>query len=307
MVMARAIERRVWLLHRTGLATASLANHGSEAVQVAAAASLRPGIDWVVPQRGDLALCLAMGITPLDVMLGVLGRAGDPASAGRLEPGSFGSREARIVATSSTAGAHVLHAAGIAYGSKHLARDEVTLVSADGRAAGSGDWHEGINFAAVHRLPLICLVVDSTGDTAVPLTQPESDPLVRRASAYGAAGDAIPGADFDRGLESFAKAVVRARSGLGPTVIHATVSSTSGLTVDGKVRPREELELQARRDPIELMGRALASARLLDEATELRIHRDCLAVAATAAGQARASAPPEAAAALDNVIGRNDG
>jgi len=124
-------------------------------VQAAAAAALRIGRDWVVPCHLDLALCLAAGLSPLDVMLAVFGRAADPASAGRQSPGAFGSRAGRIVMTSASAGRSVVQAVGIAYASKVSGRDEVTLVCSDERGVQSGDWHEGINFAGAHGLPLI--------------------------------------------------------------------------------------------------------------------------------------------------------
>src|SRR5467141_4185487 len=108
MVMARAIERRLWVLsppHAVGRPARAarpvgrdiLECTGLEVVQVAAAAALRPGRDWIVPCPTDLALCLAVGLSPLDVMLAVFGRANDPASGGRQTPGAFGSRAARVV------------------------------------------------------------------------------------------------------------------------------------------------------------------------------------------------------------------
>jgi len=306
MVMARAIERRVWLLNRTGQAYGSVRAGGSEAVQVAAAAALRPGTDWVVPRPGDLALSLAMGLSPLDLLMAVMGRASDPSSGGRLGPAGLGSRGARIVTTSPAAGAHVLHAAGIAYASHLSGREEVTLVSTDRRGSESGDWHEGVNFAAVHRLPLVCLVVDVTGGPAALLGQPESDPLVRRTRGYGVAGDVIDGGDFERAFEAVNQAVSRARSGLGPTVIHATVRELTSLNDAGAIQAPEQLEAQAGHDPIELVGRLLLGLHLIDDETNLRIHQDCLSVVATAASQARASAAPRPAAALDNVFHRND-
>src|SRR5207245_10508484 len=121
---------------------------GGEAVQVAAAAALRPGLDWVAPCAGDLALCLAMGLSPLDVMLALFGRASDPSSGGR--DAALGSRAARVVMPSADPARHVLHAAGIAYASRVRGSDEVVLTSIDEARTASGDWHEGINFAAVH-------------------------------------------------------------------------------------------------------------------------------------------------------------
>src|SRR5258708_20070110 len=128
MVMARAIYRRLWVLekgnevlrihgesppHLTGGGAGGAG--GAEVIQVAAAAALRPGTDWIVPHHRDLALCLALGVSPLDVMLTALGRASD-----------LGSRQARIVTTSGLAATHMPHAAGIAYASKLTGPEKVT-------------------------------------------------------------------------------------------------------------------------------------------------------------------------------------
>lgn len=302
MVMARTIERRLWVMRRTSLTEPPSAIHvaGSEGVQVAAAAALRPGTDWVVPYRRDLALCLAMGVAPLDVMLGVLGRAADPASAGRLAPGSFGSRRARILTTSGVIGAQVVHAAGIAYASRARGADEVTLVSIGERGVDTGDWHEGINFAAVHRLPLICLVQDNSAAAGAP-SPVDADLLIARAEGYGLSGQRVDGSDFDEALSVLARAAERARSGDGPTLVHARVPELTSLAPDGSFLARERLEAMAYHDPIERMRLRLLDERLLDPQADLAVQRDCIGVVEAAVEQALEASLPEPAAALDNV------
>jgi 2-oxoisovalerate dehydrogenase E1 component alpha subunit len=306
MVMARAIQRRVWLLYRIGLTASALPAGGSETVQAAAAAALRPGVDWIFPHERDLTLSLALGISPLDVLLSVLGRAGDPASAGRMGPGGFGSRRARLVLSSPTPGARVLHAAGVAYATRFQGLDEVTLVSTGAAAIETGDWHEGLNFAAVHRLPMICLVQDDSEEPSAPLARPESDLIVRRAKGYGMAGSVVDGGDFKQAFAALAEAVADARAGRGPTLLHAILPPLSALTPTGATLPREQLEARAHQDPIQAMRRELEERRILDEATETRIQRDCLSVAEAAVEQAAAAPAPKPAAALDNVLERSD-
>lgn len=303
MVLARAIERRVWVMNRTSEQQVSFSSSGSEAVQAAAAAALRPGADWVLPCDRDLALCLAMGLSPLDVMLGLFGRAADPGSGGRQAPVSFGSRRARIVSTSSVVGAKVVHAAGIAYASKLQALDEVTMVSVGERGADTGDWHEGLNFAAVHRLPLICLVQDATSRSAALHGPAVSDLIVKRAQGYGMAGDTVDGSDFDDAFDTLARAVERARAGEGPTLIHARIPNLTSQTPRGSYLPREDLERMARQDPIERMRKRLHASLLLDESTDDQVHRDCITVVESAIAQARESPSPQPALALDNVFG----
>ncbi len=324
MVMARAIERRLWVLEHleqipphqplgpprdsAGVAKArvgmdSFVCTGLEAVQVAAAAALRPGRDWIVPCPTDLALCLAVGLSPLDVMLAVFGRASDPASGGRQSPGAFGSRAARVVMTSATAGRHVVQAAGIAYASKLLGHDEVTLVCTDERSIQSGDWHEGINFAGAHSLPLIFLIEDRAR-TDGPVAQHSYGSPVDRAEGYGLAGESIDGSDFDTALAAFGRATERARSQGGGTVIHALAVDLTSKVAGGGLRPPEELEALARQDPIDRTRRRLLEAGVLHAADDEQIQRDCATVVAAAVEEARAAPSPDGPRALDNVFSR---
>jgi 2-oxoisovalerate dehydrogenase E1 component alpha subunit len=302
MVMARAIERRVWVLNRTSGQVVSMTAGGAEGVQVAAAAALHPGSDWVVPHAGDLALCLAMGVSPLDVMLAVFGRAADPSSGGRQQPMSFGSKRARIVTTSAVPAVQVVHAAGIAYASRLRALDEVTLVSIDQRDADAGDWHEGLNFAAVHRLPVVCLVLDATYRSAPLPGTSRTDLIAQRAQGYGMAGESLDGSDFRDAFETISRAVERARAGDGPTLVHARIPDLSSRSPRGSYRRREELEAGARQDPIDGMRHHLRDSQLLDEAGDSQMQADCMRVVEGALDEARQARAPEPAQALDNVF-----
>jgi 2-oxoisovalerate dehydrogenase E1 component alpha subunit len=305
MVMARAIDRRLWLLKRmTGVDTA-FGGEGFEAVQVAAAAALRPGEDWVVPHPRDLALCLAVGLSPLDVMLAVHGRAADPGSGGRQVPGTFGLRKARIVSTSGLAGDHIVHAAGIAYASKLRGAAEVTLATIGARGINSGDWHEGLNFAAVHRLPLVCLVQDGAAKTPALPGRQEADLIVSRAEGYGVDGETVDGSDFEASYITLSRTVQRAREGRGPSLVHARVAPLTAVSARGTRLPQEELEIGVREDPIERMRRRLHEAQIIDEATDAQVQQDCAALVEAAVNQALSSPSPEPAAALDNVFARN--
>jgi 2-oxoisovalerate dehydrogenase E1 component alpha subunit len=316
MVTARAIDRRLWVVdvlpiygevaRRAGGADRrtvwNASTLGFEAIQVAAAAALQPGVDWVVPGAGDLALYLSLGVSPLDVMLAVLGRAADPSSGGRQAPGSFGSRRARIVTTSALIGAHVPHASGIAYASKLLGRDEVTLVTIGQRGTDTGDWHEGLNFAAVHRLPVVCLVQDDAPIRSAPPGQVATDLIVRRAHGYEIAAESIDGGEFEVALPTLVRAVDRARSGEGPTVVHARITAMTSRTPRGSFQKQDQLESMAHHDPIERMRRRLHESSLLDDDTDDQIQRGCISVVEAALEQARNAPMAEPARALENVF-----
>jgi TPP-dependent pyruvate/acetoin dehydrogenase alpha subunit len=315
MLMARAIERRLWMeglpprragRWPEGPVGSPASALGFEAVQVAAAAALRLGKDWIVPCDKDLALCLAAGISPLDVMLALFARAADPASAGRQTPGAFGSRQTRIVMTSAAAGRHIVQAAGIAYASKVSGSDEVTLVCTDERGTAAGDWHEGINFAGAHSLPFICLVEDK-GEATRRVTQRAEGSPAARAEAYGLAAEVIDGGDFAAALAAFKRAAERARSKGGASLIHASVVDLTAKTPAGGRRPPEELEALAAEDPIDRMRRRLLGQGVLDEATDDHLQRECARVVAAAVEEARAAPSPIGPQALDNVFSRTLG
>src|SRR5437588_12970637 len=103
MVMARALDRRMWELNRQGKAPFVISGQGHEAAQVGAAAAMRPGVDWLAPYYRDLAFSIALGMTPQEFMLSVFARADDPTSGGRQMPSHFSLPRARILTTPSVA------------------------------------------------------------------------------------------------------------------------------------------------------------------------------------------------------------
>src|ERR671938_550739 len=213
MVLARALDRRMWVLNRQGKAPFVISGQGHEAAQVGAAAALRPGVDWVCPYYRDLALCLAMGMTAKDFMLSVFARREDPNSGGRQMPSHFGLRRARIVTTSSPVGTQILHAAGIAYASKLRGLEEVAVTCLGEGSTSKGDWHEALNFAGVHRLPFICLVQDNDYAISVPhRLQMGVESVASRAAGYGMAGVTVDGGELLAVYEVMKQAVERARA-----------------------------------------------------------------------------------------------
>ncbi len=299
MVLARAIDRRMWVLNRQGKAPFVISGQGHEATQVAAAAALRPGVDWVVPYYRDLAFCIALGLTPLDFMLSVYARADDPSSGGRQMPSHFGLRRARIVTTSSVVATQVIHAAGIAYASKVRGLDEVAVTCLGEGSTSKGDWHEGLNFAGVHKLPFICLVEDNDYAISVPhRLQMGVDSVARRAVGYGMAGETVDGGDVLAVYEVMRRAVERARAGEGPTLVAAKVARFTSHSSDDdqrRYRPQEELESLLRRDPIERFRNHLQEEGLLDDALDERIQQEAASLVDAAVQQAEAAASPDPA------------
>jgi 2-oxoisovalerate dehydrogenase E1 component alpha subunit len=306
MVVTRAIDRRMWVLNRQGKAPFVISAQGHEAAQVGAAAAMRPGVDWLAPYYRDLAFSIALGLTPLEFMLSVFSRADDPTSGGRQMPSHFGLKRARIVTSSSVVATQVVHAAGIAYASKLRGLDEVAVTCLGDGGTSEGDWHEALNFAAVHRLPFICIVQDNDYAISVPhQLQMGIDSVADRAAGYGMAGSTVDGGDILAVYETMREAMTRARSGEGPTLIAAKVARFTSHSSDDdqrRYRPRQELEAMLRRDPIERFRSYLLEESVLSEEADERLQRECTAEVDQAVQTAEAAPPPEAGDLLANVF-----
>jgi 2-oxoisovalerate dehydrogenase E1 component alpha subunit len=307
MVLARAVDRRMWVLNRQGKAPFVISGQGHEAAQVGAAAALRPGVDWLVPYYRDLAFCLAMGMTPLDFMLSVFARRDDPNSSARQMPSHFGLKRARIVSSSSPVATQIIHAAGIAYASKVRGLDEVAVTCIGEGGTSKGDWHEGLNFAGVHKLPFICIVQDNDYAISVPhRLQMGVDSVARRAVGYGMAGETVDGGDVLEMYDATRRAVERARAGEGATLICAKVARFTSHSSDDdqrRYRPQEELEALLRRDPIERFRSYLAAEGLLGDEEDERIQQEATAEVDEAVRTAEAAEAPDPATLLDRVFG----
>jgi 2-oxoisovalerate dehydrogenase E1 component alpha subunit len=299
MVLARALDRRMWVLNRQGKAPFVISGQGHEAAQVGAAAALRPGVDWLAPYYRDLAFCIAMGMTARDFMMGVYARDEDPASGGRQMPSHFGLKRARIVTMSSVVSTQILHAAGIAYAARVRGLDEVTVACTGEGGTSKGDWHEALNFAAVHRLPFICLVQDNDYAISVPhRLQMGTESVAERARGYGMAGVTIDGGDILTVYEVTRDAVERARSGQGPTLIDAKVARFTSHSSDDdqrRYRPREELEALLRRDPIERFRNYLLDEGLLTDESDEEVQQECTGEVEEAVRTAEAAPEPDPA------------
>lgn len=306
MVLARAIDRRMWVLNRQGKAPFVISGQGHEATQVAAAATLRPGVDWLCPYYRDLAFCIAMGLTPTEFMLSVYARSTDPSSGGRQMPSHFGLKRARIVTQSSTVATQVVHAAGLAYASKVRGLDEVSVCCLGEGSTSEGDWHEALNFAGVHSLPFICIVQDNDYAISVPhRLQMGVDSVAKRAPGYGIAGETVDGGDVLAVYDVMRKAVDRARSGEGATLVCAKVARFTSHSSDDdqrRYRPQEELEAMVRRDPIDRFRNYLQDEGLLDDEQDERVQQDCTSEVEQAVIAAEAAPHPSPEDALKHVF-----
>src|SRR5258708_36452576 len=152
MATARACDERLWILSRQGRARFVVTGRGHEAAQAGSAINLRPGYDYAYLYYRSMTTALVLGMTPDDIMRSVLNREGDTISGGRQLPNHFSSRPLRIPTISSVVGGAITHAVGSAYAAKVRGTDWVSACYFGEGAAAKGDFHEALNFAAIHHL-----------------------------------------------------------------------------------------------------------------------------------------------------------
>jgi 2-oxoisovalerate dehydrogenase E1 component subunit alpha len=269
MLLARRTDERSWILNRQGKAAFVISCQGQEAAQVGAAYNLRPGHDYVYPYYRDHGIVLTLGMTARDEFLALLGRKEDPNSGGRQMPGHFSSRELNIVTASAPIGVQYPQAAGTALAFKMRGEDGVVLASGGEASTSSGDWHEAMNMAGVHDLPMIFLIENNVYAISVPEKFQVAGSIAGRAEGYGFPGVAVDGNDVLAVYEAVGEAIARARRGDGPTLIEAKtyrMTAHSSDDDDRRYREREEIEAWRLKDPILRFERYLLENGMIDEA-----------------------------------------
>jgi 2-oxoisovalerate dehydrogenase E1 component len=308
ILLARVLDQKVWALNRMGKAAFVVSGQGHEGAQVGAAWALRAGHDVVLPYYRDMGVMLALGMTAEQILLAVLARADDPNSGARQMPNHWGWAERRIITGSSPIATQLPHAAGLAYASK-LAKDERVVVSFFGEGATSkGDFHEALNFAGIHRLPMVFVCENNGYAISVPMASESAvDDVALRAHAYGFGGVIVDGNDPLDVYAAVRSAVRHARRGDGPTLVECKTYRYLAHTSDDDdrtYRTSQEVEAWRKKDPLRRITQYCIEQRLLSEAEEERIEAEVKALVDDSAKAAEAAAPPDPATATHHVFAR---
>ena len=303
MRLTRSVEDRVRSMYLQGkLQGAVYSSSGQEGTAVASAYALGPG-DYCAPLIRDLGASFTRGIEPWRIFAQWLGRADGP-TGGRDGNLHFGSLDHGVLAPISMLGATIPLCAGIALAAVQRGESRVALAYIGDGGTNTGDFHEGLNFAAALRLPLVVIVEDNGFAYSTPVSRHVAiQSFAERAIAYGIPGVTADGNDVVDTYRATRQAVDRARNGEGPTLIEVKTFRMRGHAEhdDASYVPAELFEEWAHRDPIARLERYLEHHGFLDSAGRASMDARLRRETEQALERADASAFPDPTTQQDGV------
>ena len=328
MYTSRTVDDREIMLKRQQKVFFQISGAGHEAIGVAAALALKASYDWFFPYYRDRALCLALGATPYEMLLGSVGAADDPSSGGRQMPSHWAYEKLNVVTQSSATGTQILHAVGCAEAGRYFTHhpnaarkaegdyrqfkdvqfqgDEITYVSLGDGTTSEGEFWEALNTASNRRLPVLFCVQDNGYAISVPVeVQTSGGNISRLVSGFpNFHFEEIDGTDPVIAYAAMKRAADHCRAGQGPAFVHAHVIRpySHSLSDDEKLyRPDSERQRDADRDPISCLQMFLLREGILDEKSINKIEKEVDDQVQAAADQALAAAIPQPETIYDFV------
>lgn len=306
MLTSRRIDDREVQMKRQNKIFFQISGAGHEAVLVAAGYHLKAGYDWFFPYYRDRALCLTLGMTPLEMLLSAVGAGADPNSGGRQMPSHWGHKDLNIVSASSPTGTQFLQAVGCAEASMYKkVPDDVTLVSSGDGTTSQGEFFEALNSACTLKAPVLFLIEDNGYAISVPV-----EVQTAGGSISGLVGhwpnlyhEECDGCDFLASFECLGRAVEYVRSRKGPALVHAKVVRpySHSLSDDETFyKTPEERQLEAERDPLKLTADWLLKHQVLTAEQLEQLHKEVEDQVRKAAEQAEASPQPPVESIYDH-------
>jgi TPP-dependent pyruvate/acetoin dehydrogenase alpha subunit len=228
MLLTRGVDDRIRTLYLQDAVVGGVYSQlGHEAISVGTAYSLRPD-DVLVPMHRDLGAYLVRGMEVRRIMAQMMGRA-TGYSAGKDNALHIGDMSRNVMTHISMLGASIPHAAGAALATRQRGEVRVSLTYVGDGAINTGDFHEGLNFAATLRLPMILIVENNQFAYSTPLSkQIAFEEIAQRAVGYGVPGLRIAGNDVLEVYRTTREAAERARRGEGPTLIECVTMRMRG-------------------------------------------------------------------------------
>ena len=303
LLVCRRLSEHALKLAFQGAIDVAIPSDGHEAAQIASVRALRPTDDVYLFYR-SVPAAYARGMTAREIMLDYFGRADGPSSGGKNLPGHWSKGSLRLMSVSGSVATQIPHAVGSALAYRMRGEDGVAVAYFGDGGSSKSDFHEALNFAAVHRLPAILFCENNGLAISVPFSKQSAVRSVAdRAVGYGVAGVSVDGDDPLAVYQTTSEAVARARAGGGPTLIEARVRRLAQHTsqVGDKRSPRAVAAARHRHDPIPRFERYLTEHRLLDPQTSRELVSKADAEVADAIEFARRAPEPPADRALQDV------
>lgn len=305
VVRARTLDERLWTLQRSGRIPFVISGQGHEVAQVSVAYAVSRVPHHVLPFYRSIATCLVFGMSPADILIAHYARQGDPSSGGHQMPAHYSRRELNIHTTSSSVATQITHAAGVAMAARLKREGSVTVTYFGDGGTSTGDFHVGLNFAAIHRLPVLYVCENNGWAISVPreLQMPVAT-VADRASAYHMPGVTVDGADPVAVFAAAQAAVERALAGEGPTLLDLRVPRLTAHSSDDDERRYinpDELASRRERDPVPRFEQWLLSQGLLDAAAVQALRAEVRAEVDRAIDWVETQPEPPVAAAGQHV------
>jgi 2-oxoisovalerate dehydrogenase E1 component alpha subunit len=299
MLQQRQLDNRGFQLNRQGKVPFALGSEGHEALQAGAAMAFNRGKDVLAPYYRDLGLAIGIGLSPYEIMLSIFARAADH-NGGRQFPNHYSSKQAGMMSFSSILAAHIPHAVGAAYAMKHRGESgRAVLVTCGDGTTSEGEWHESMNFAAIHKLPLVMLVENNQWAISTPLSQQMAEPnIYKRAAGYGMPGEQFDGFDPIKSFDAVNRAMERARTGGGPTLVEGVCYRFLAHSTDDNdmtYRTKDEVTENRKFDPVPRFEKVLLDAGVMSAEQIDAMKKDVLRETNEATDKAEAMPYPEAA------------
>ena len=305
MVQARSLDERIWALNRQGKVPIAASSQGHEAAELGSLlAAEKDGNCFLFPYYRDLALKVAAGLTPVQTMMSFMGKAGDPYSGGRQFPLQGADLPHNIIQISNVVAAGLTQSVGYALGCRMAGEQTVVLVYFGDGATSQGETHEAMNFASIHKLPVIFICENNRYAISTPQsTQMVVEEVASRAAGYGFPGFTVDGMDLISCYEATREAITHARA-QGPVLLEMMVERFMSHTTDDddrRYRPEGEVEKARQRDPVSTFGQTLLDQGILTQSKIDEISAEALKATDEATDIADASNPPDESALHDSV------
>ena len=276
MVLTRLIDERLVALQRQGRIGFHIGSVGEEAAILGSAYAMREQ-DWLFPCYREFGAALMRGLTLETFIDNMFGNANDTVK-GRQMPDHYTSRKTHWLSISSPVGTQITQAVGLAWAAKIQKREEAALVYFGDGATSSGEFHSGMNFAGVFKVPVIFFCRNNGWAISVPIErQTASRTFAEKGIAYGVPGVRVDGNDMFAVVSVTRRALADAMRGDGPTLIEALTYRMGGHSTSddpNRYRGQDELEPWMERDPIERLRRYLLHHELWDARQEEELNAD---------------------------------